>query len=331
MALRDSQRLRAFVLVLDLGSVSAAATALGYTQSAVSQQLAALERDVGATLLDRSSRPLRATPAGQALRPHAERVLSAVAAATAAVEDLRSGVERVRLAAFPSALSAFVPVAVRDLRRARPELAVQVTQLETGEAVEALRTGAADAAVVHHLPGVAVPDETGLERRHLLDDDLYVVLPEGHRLACRDAVSLADLAPEAHGLPRRDTPAGRFRSVMEHLYAQAGFEPRVVCEVDDLPAAQAFVAAGIAVGAMHGLTLSTLPAGVVARPIAERPAGTRRVEALAPAGAASPTVAELLDRLVGAARAYAPGGTPRLRAGELRPRAEEEPRAPSTG
>jgi DNA-binding transcriptional LysR family regulator len=305
MPLRDSQRLRAFVLVLDLGSVSAAATALGYTQSAVSQQLAALEREVGATLVDRSGRPMRATPAGQALRPHAERVLSAVAAATAAVEDLRSGVERLRLAAFPSALSSFVPAAVRDLRRARPELAVQVTQLETGEAMEALRTGAADAAVVHYLPGIAVPDATGLERRHLLDDDLFVVLPVGHRLARRDEVSLADLETESHGLPRRDTPAGRFRAVMEHLYAQAGFKPHVVCELDDLPAAQAFVAAGIVVGAMHGLTLSTLPPGAVARPITERPAGTRRVEALAPVASASATVAELLERLAGAARAYA--------------------------
>ena len=307
MSVGDPLRLRAFVLVIDLGSISAAATALGYTQSAVSQQLAALERDVGATLLDRSSRPLRATPAGRALRPHAERVLSALASATAAVDDLRSGAERLRLAAFPSALSTFVPRAVRDLRRTRPGIVVRVTQLETGEAIEALRAGAADAAVVHHLPGVAVPDRAGLEVRYLLDDDLFAVLPVGHRLAHRDEISLADLRAEPFGLPRRDTPAGRFRSVMEHLCAQAGFEPRVACEVDDLPAAQAFVAAGIVVGAMHGLTLSTLPPGVIARPLAERPAGTRRVEALAPAGTVSVAASELLDRLAGAAHAYSQG------------------------
>ena len=307
MSVGDPHRLRAFVLVIDLGSISAAATALGYTQSAVSQQLAALERDVGATLLDRSSRPLRATPAGRALRPHAERVLSALASATAAVDDLRSGAERLRLAAFPSALSTFVPRAVRDLRRTRPGIVVRVTQLETGEAIEALRAGAADAAVVHHLPGVAVPDRAGLEVRYLLDDDLFAVLPVGHRLAHRDEISLADLRAEPFGLPRRDTPAGRFRSVMEHLCAQAGFEPRVACEVDDLPAAQAFVAAGIVVGAMHGLTLSTLPPGVIARPLAERPAGTRRVEALAPAGTVSVAASELLDRLAGAAHAYSQG------------------------
>jgi DNA-binding transcriptional LysR family regulator len=304
MGLTDAQRLRSFVLVLDLGSVSAAATALGYTQSAVSQQLAALEREVGVALVDRSSRPLRATRAGEALRPHAEHVLSALAAADGAVEDLRGAVQRVRLAAFPSALSAFVPAAVRDLRRAQPEVFVQVIQLETQEAVDALRAGTADAAVVHYMPGVAVPDTTGLGRRYLLDDDLFVVLPEGHRLARRDEVSLAELEHEPLGLPRRDTPAGRFRSVMEHLYTEAGFEPRVVYELDDLPAAQAFVAAGIAVVAMHGLTLTTLPPGATARPLGERPAGRRRIEALAPAGAASPMVGALLEQLAVAAHAY---------------------------
>ena len=304
MELADPQRLRAFVLVLDLGSVSAAAAALGYTQSAVSQQLAALEREVGAALVDRSQRPLRPTRAGIALRPHAERVLAALSAAADAAEDVRGGVQRLRLAAFPSALSAFVPWAVRDLRRSQQEVLIQVTQLETREAIAALRAGTVDAAVVHHMPGVAVPDTSGLERRRLLDDELFVVVPHGHRLARRREVSLADLDGEPVGLPRRDTPAGRFRSVMEQLYAQAGVEPRVVCEVDDLPAAQAFVSAGIAVGVMHGLTLATLPSGATARPLAERPAGSRSVEALAPAGDASPTARALLDQLVAAARAY---------------------------
>ena len=159
-------------------------------------------------------------------------------------------------------------------------------QLETQEAVERLRGGDADLAVVHHMPGVAVPETAGLQRRRLLVDHLYVVLPEGHRLARRDAVSLADLEAEPLILPRRDTPAGRFRSLVEHLCAQAGFAPRVAYELDDLPAAQAFVAAGIAVVPMHGLTLATLPPGATARPLAERPAGSRTVEALAPAARA---------------------------------------------
>jgi DNA-binding transcriptional LysR family regulator len=305
MSIGDVQRLRAFALVLDLGSISAAASVLGYTQSAVSQQLAALEREVGMMLVDRSQRPLRPSRAGEALRPHVARVLAALGGTEATLEDLRGGTHRLRLAAFPSALSSFVPPAVRDLRRAHPQLVVQVLQLETHEAVERLRAGEAELAVVHHLPGVTVPETGGLQRRRLLVDHLYVVLPEGHRLARRDEVSLADLEAEPLILPRRDTPAGRFRSLVEHLCSQAGFAPRVSYELDDLPAAQAFVAAGIAIVPMHGLTLATLPPGATARPLTERPAGSRTIEALAPAEARTPVVDNLLERLAASARAYA--------------------------
>src|SRR5918996_809966 len=305
MSLGDIGRIRAFALVLDLGSISAAASVLGYTQSAVSQQLAALEREVGSALVDRSKRPLRATRAGAALRPHVERVLAALGGAEAALEDLRGGTRRLRLAALPSALSSFVPAAVRDLRRAHSQLGVQVFQLETQEAVERLRGGDADLAVVHHMPGVAVPETAGLQRRRLLVDHLYVVLPEGHRLARRDAVSIADLESEPLILPRRDTPAGRFRSLVEHLCAQAGFQPRVAYELDDLPAVQAFVAAGIAVVPMHGLTLATIPTGALARPLTERPTGSRTIEALAATTATTPAVNDLLERLRDAAAAYA--------------------------
>jgi DNA-binding transcriptional LysR family regulator len=304
MSLGDVGRLRAFALVLDLGSISAAASVLGYTQSAVSQQLAALEREVGGALVDRSQRPLRATRAGAILHPHVERVLAALGGAEAALEDLRGGTQRLRLAAFPSALSSFVPAAVRDLRRRHTDLTVQVLQLETAEAVERLRGGGADLVVVHHMPGVAVPQTAGLERRRLLVDHLYVVVPEGHRFARRDAITVADLEGEPLILPPRDTPAGRFRSVVEHLCSQAGVAPRVAYELDDLPAAQAFVAAGIAVVPMHGLILATLPPGATARPLAERPAGSRTVDALAPNAARRPVVDELLDRLADAARAY---------------------------
>src|SRR5918999_3490846 len=178
MSLGDVNRLRAFARVLDLGSISAAAGVLGYTQSAVSQQLAALEREVGTAIVDRSQRPLRPTRAGALLRPHVETVLAALGGVEAAIEDLRGGAPRLRLAAFPSALSSFVPAAVRDLRRGHGQLAVQVLQLETQEAVERLRGGDTDLAVVHHMPGATVPETAGLRRRSLLVDHLHVVLPE---------------------------------------------------------------------------------------------------------------------------------------------------------
>jgi DNA-binding transcriptional LysR family regulator len=304
MQFGDVQRLRAFALVLDLGSISAASDVLGYTQSAVSQQLRALEREAGAALVDRSQRPLRPTRAGASLRPHVERVLAALGGAEAAIEEVRGEATRLRLKAFPSALSSFVPVAVRDLRRAHPELVVRVVQLETSEAIEHLRRGEADLAVVHHMPGLPVPETAGLERRRLLLDDLYVVVPDGHRLARADAVRIADLKGEPLILPRRDTPAGRFHSVVEQLFAEAGFAPRVAYELNDLPAVQAFVAAGIALVPMHGLTLTTVPVGATVRPLAERPTGSRTVEGLAPTAGRTPLVEELLALLVESARSY---------------------------
>jgi len=305
MSVRSTQLLRTLALVLDLGSISAAADVLGYTQSAVSQQLAALERETGLILVDRSQRPLRATPAGAALRPHVEGVLAALSAADALVEDLRGGVERLRVAAFPSALSSFVPAAVRELRRSHADVVVQITEAETQEASERVRAGAADLAVIHHLPGIAPVQDAGLRRRPLVVDHLCVVVPAGHPLSRRDEVRIADLDGEPLVLPRRDTPAGRFRSVVEHLCAQAGFVPRVAYELDDLPAAQAFVAAGIALMPAHGLTLATVPPGATARPLADRPAGSRTVEAVVPRGAVSTTAADLLERLERAARAHA--------------------------
>jgi DNA-binding transcriptional LysR family regulator len=291
--------------VVDLGSISAAAEVLGYTQSAVSQQLAALERDTGVQLVDRSQRPLRPTRAGALLQPHVARVLATLGSAEAVLDDLRGGTPRVRLAAFSSALSSFVPAAVRDLRRAHPDVVVHVIQGETREAIERLQSGDADLAVVGHMPGGAVPETAGLDRRRLLADDLEVVLPVGHRLARRDTVEFAELENEPMIVPPRDTPAGRFRSLVEHLCAQAGFAPRIAYELDDLPAVQAFVAAGIAVVPMHGLTLATIPPGATARPLDARPAGTRTIEALAPASGRAAVVDDLLDRLTAAARAYA--------------------------
>jgi DNA-binding transcriptional LysR family regulator len=313
MRLRDVGRLRAFSLVVDLGSISAAADILGFTQSAVSQQLGALEREVGMALVDRSQRPLRATQAGARLRPHVDRVLAAVAGGEAILDELRGGTPRVRLAAFPSALSSFVPAAVRDLRRTHRDLVVHVVQVETREAVQHVHAGDADLAVIHHMSGMAVPEMADLQRHPLLVDHLSVVLPERHRLARGDTVKVADLDGEPLILPRRDTPAGRFRALVEHLCARAGFTPTVAYELDDLPAAQAFVAAGIGVVPMHGLTLGTMPPGATSRPLAERPAGSRTVEAVAAATGRSAVVDDLLERLAGAAQAYVLRGRARRR------------------
>ena len=305
MSLRDVTRLRIFALVCDLGSVSAAATILGYTQSAVSQQLAALEREVGMALVDRSRRPFHPTPAGLALRPDIDRVLQACTAAEGTLADLRAGAtRRLRLASFPSALASFVPGALRRLRRGYPDLRVQVLQHETRDALELLARGGADLAVVHHLPTVPLPALAGLDRRVLLRDELCVVVPRQHRLAATAVVRLTDLASEPLLVPRRDTPAGPMRSLVEHLCAEHGFVPHVAYEVDDHTAAQAFAAAGIAIVLMHRMIVSTPRPGVVVRPLADPSPGCRIVEAVTPAEGRSTAVQALLGYLAEAAREY---------------------------
>lgn len=195
-----------------------------------------------------------------------------------------------------------MPIAVRDLRRTEADLVVQVLQRETLEAVESLRDGAVDLAVIHHMPGAAVPPTNDMERHRLLTDELRVVLPERHRLARHERVRLADLEGEPLLTPRRDTPAGRFRSIVEHLCAEAGFTPRVAYEVDDLGAAQAFAAAGIAVVLMHDLTIAASTPGIAVRPLADAAAGSRTVEAVVPSGPRPTPVAELVRHLARSAR-----------------------------
>ena len=267
----DVERLRAFALVCDHGSVSAAATALGDTPAEVSQRLAALEREVGFQLVDRSRHPFRPTAYGAALRPHADRVLAAVAAAQEALEEHAS--RRLRLAAFASSLSTFVPAALRDLQRGEPDLVVRVLQVETREALDLLGAGEADLAIVHFFPGTAPEAAEGLAWHHLSTDPLRVVLHAHHRLAQAERIELAQLADEPFMLPRFDTPVGRFRLLVERLCAEAGFSPHVVYEVNDLVAYQAFAAAGISIAVMHELTIVPGIPGTTARPLAGDPGG----------------------------------------------------------
>jgi DNA-binding transcriptional LysR family regulator len=300
--LTDVRRLRTLVLVADLGSISAAADVLGYTQSAVSQQLATLEREVGAALVDRSRRPFRLTPDGELLRPHAERLLAGLAEADRAIDELRRRrLERVRVAAFGSALSTFVPPAVRGLRREHPGVVVALMESEPAEALGHLRTRGADLALVHHVLDEPGPDLAGMTASELLTDELCAVLPARHRLARRTAVTLADLADEPLLLPRAGTPAGRFRHLVERLFGAQGLHARAAYEADDLQAAQAFAAAGIAVVLMHRLTVTPPRAGLAVRPLSPAATGARRVALVRPAGRVAPAAAALIEQITAAA------------------------------
>jgi DNA-binding transcriptional LysR family regulator len=274
----DLHRARTFVAVVAHGSVSAAADALGYTQSAVSQQLSTLERDVGLTLVDRAKRPLRPTPAGAELLPEIEALLARAGAADAAIDDLR-GLRRghVQLATFASALATVLPPLIATFRAERPSLTVGLTDAETDAALTALRTGTADLALIHLMPGQRIEDDNSLARAVLGDDALHAVLPARHRLARRKSLRLKDIATEPLILPSAHGSGGAFRALAERLLADAGGTPNVAYEIDDLRAAQSFAAAGLGIVLMHGLTIAPSPPGVAVRPLNVAGAA-RRVE-----------------------------------------------------
>jgi molybdate transport repressor ModE-like protein len=266
----DVRRLRVLREVARRGSFSAAAEVLSFTQSAVSQQVAALEREAGATLVERSARGVRLTEAGRALVAHADAILARIEDAEdelAAIAGLRGG--SLRLASFQSAGATLVPRAVAAFHERHPDVELSMVEAEPGEASERLRAGEIDLALVYdseRIPGMLEPD---LRLTHLLDDPYEVVLPEHHRLASRRKLRLTDLAEEPWIVSSRHAGC---RPIYERACADAGFEPRFSFETDETMAAQALVGAGVGVTLLPRLALFPLNPAVTARSLgAEAP------------------------------------------------------------
>jgi DNA-binding transcriptional LysR family regulator len=293
----DVRRLRVLRTVVDTGSVTAAAARLSYTPSAISQQLSTLERETGLALVERQGRGLRPTAAGRMLAEHAGAVLDRLADAEAALGALREGrTGRVAVAAFSTAGSSLVPVALRDFRRTHPGLAVDVSVAEPDEAVERVRSGRCDVAVV-----VGVPDLTGLHCRHLLDDPYRVVLPADHPLAGRLRIRLADLSDEAW-IGTASAPGYCERQIVDACVA-AGFTPRFAVEADEYPATQGYAAAGLGVALVPLLALGAVAGGVVVRRV-DGTEPVRRVSVVTrPALLGTPGVPAMLDAFGSAAAA----------------------------
>jgi molybdate transport repressor ModE-like protein len=273
----NARPLRTLEAIARLGSVSAAADELGYTQSAASQQLAALEREAGLALVERGARPLRLTQGGEVLLKHAQDVLAGFVAIESSLVELHGlATGTLRLAAFTSSLATFIPPAIAELTRQHPDIAVEITAAEPPVAIASLRAGAADLAVLYRT-GPTPPDDR-LKRQRLLDDALQVVLPEQHPLARREQIQLAELAGVPIVAPRADRAARGHRSLVEELFVASGITPSIAYEVDDLRAAQAFARAGLAVVLMHGLTIPELHPGIAVRRLVDAATGTRTVE-----------------------------------------------------
>ena len=254
-------RLRVLAALAEHGSVTAAAAALHYAQPSVSHHLARLEAETGAVLVRRVGRGVRLTEAGQLLAARATEILGRVEAAQSELDEhtgLRTG--RVRLAAFPSALGTIVPVAAARLRATYPDLALELTEVEPPEALELLRAGEVDAAVLFRYredATAAAPGEgpasggpAGAEddlRLDLLEEEaLHLVGPTG-----------AEWPGELAGHADADWIAGceRCRDHLVRMCAKAGFSPRIRFTTDDYVAAQALVGAGLGMTVLPDLAL----------------------------------------------------------------------------
>jgi DNA-binding transcriptional LysR family regulator len=266
--MHDLRRLRAFHAVAERRSFSEAALALGYAQSVVSHHVAALEQEFGLTLIDRARRPVGLTQAGARLRDHAAIVLGQV---TTAEEELRALAGlltgTVRVGAFLSACTSFVPQALAAFTAAHPELEVQLEQLEPAPVLARLRAGELDVAVVWDAPGEpSLSDGPGFERRFLAYDPYRVVLPRRHRLAGERAVDLADLANERFiGPPIEMAPS--YRAMLDRLAADAGFVPDIGYLVRDVTVGRALVGAGLSVAFITDLAVDEPRPDVVVRSV----------------------------------------------------------------
>jgi DNA-binding transcriptional LysR family regulator len=260
----DLRRLRALQAVVDTGSVTAAADQVGYTPSAVSQHIAALERETGAVLFERVGRGIRPTEAGRLLAEHARGLLSKVAEAEAAIVALQSGhVGTLRVVSFPTAGASLIPPALATVRRELPHLEVALRVAERDDSLPLLRQGEADVVVtVEDFPSGEVPRD-GLAWVHLLDDPYRLVLPRGHRLAGRRVIDLVELAEE--NWVETMCSIGCCQEASSKAFRDAGFEPRRTVEADEYWPAQGFVAAGLGVAIIPSLGLGVLHDSVVVR------------------------------------------------------------------
>ncbi|HEX5995851.1 MAG TPA: LysR family transcriptional regulator [Jiangellales bacterium] len=236
-------QLRVIDAVRRHGSVTAAAKELRYTQPSISHHLARLETELGARLLQRVGRGIRLTAAGRLLADRAAEIVGRVDAATAelsALVGLNAG--RVRLSGFNSVMSSLVPQAATALAQQHPGLELSLIDAHPEDALQQLRSGHVDVAVIFRYDDTA-PEDDGVRLTHLLDDPLFLLTTDG-------GTTLT-----AH----KETPwiAGceRCRSHLVEMCETAGFSPRLAYTTDDMVVMQSLVAAGMGVTTIPGLAL----------------------------------------------------------------------------
>ncbi|GAA2501236.1 LysR family transcriptional regulator [Streptomyces longisporus] len=290
----DLQRLRALHAVSVHGTVGAAAAALGYTPSAVSQQIAKLERETRTVLLEREGRGVRLTPEAHQLVDTAQELLAIVERAETALEE-RRGVPagRLTIAAFASAARGLMPAVLADLAARHPALDARLTEIDPHLSVDLVAKGAVDLAVVHDWDIAPLPVPPGVEHAVIGDDRSTLLVPEGHPFAGRESVRREELGGERWVCQ----PPGRVcHDWLVRTMRAAGHEPEIVHQADENPTLVALVAGGLGICLVPRLGRGPLPAGVVE--VRLEPTPVRRLYALWRKGAARrPAIAEAVRTL----------------------------------
>ena len=291
----DLKRLRVLAEVARRGSFSAAADALYLSQSAVSQQVATLEREVGLSLLERTNGGPKLTDAGRTLVDHGEAAIARLEEAeqeVAAIAGLEGG--ELRIASFPTASAILLTEALAEFSGSHPNVRLSVTQAEPEQSLPMLHAAEIDLALTFDYTTLPAKDDRDVDRELLLTESMYVALPRDHPLAGADRVRLADLADEAWVCGTR--PSSCSEAVVETCRA-AGFEPRIAFESDEYPVLQGYVAAGLGYTLLPDLALPTLRSDLVIRPT--RPAAPKRRvwAATRVEGARSPATEAMVETL----------------------------------
>ncbi|WP_078919186.1 LysR family transcriptional regulator [Streptomyces sp. NRRL S-481] len=282
---------RAFVTVCRVGSLSAAAAELNHTQSAVSRQIAGLERQLGVPLVERHARGVRPTPAGEVFRRHALATLNEADRAVRAVRDVRDGVcdRPLAIGATPSLAAGIVPEAVRGLLGRTGPVRWSLLPGLSAQLHGRVIAGDLDVAVVTDAPPGLVVDPR-VERRFLGLDEMVVVVPVGHPRAGRGPVRIEALADETWA----EDNDGSAALLRQHA-ARAGVSARIDLAAADLPGKLALVATGHAIALIPGVLRCALRADVTTMPLVDPP--TRGIYAITPRRDPHPRAVPLLDQL----------------------------------
>lgn len=265
----DVRRLRVLSQVAAQGSFSAAADTLGMTQSAVSQHIAALEREIGLPVVRRGTRPVELSEAGYALTRHATGILARLETAEqelAEIAERRRG--RLRFGAFPTVLGTLMPAAFTRFRRLQPDVRLTVVDDHLHRLIPRLESGELDLAVIYDHEALPEVRTAKFERAPLLEDRFAAVLPTTHPLARRRTLRLQDLREESW---IGGAPSSAWFRIVRHACQQAGFSPRADFASDDYIAVQALVAAGLGVSVIPGLAVAHPLPGVAVRQVTSAP------------------------------------------------------------